>query len=100
MKMKEVVMHKDILKHMKQIRKSRIAIKQAVKNADLNLAENVKRIREELEMTQDDLSELAGISRPQIANIEGGRSNASLGILITLSLALSSTPDELLGFRK
>ena len=61
-----------------------------------SFAYRLKQAREVKGITQAKLSELIGVSRPQIANIEAGRGNASVPVLIGLSAELGVTVDWLL----
>lgn len=47
-------------------------------------------------MTQNDLAERVGKSRPQIANIEGGRSDLPVSTLFKFAEALGVTPKDLM----
>lgn len=55
----------------------------------------VKVRREELEMTQEDLAEKAGIHRTYLSDIERGQRNVSLVNIERLAAALSLTMSEL-----
>lgn len=52
--------------------------------------------RKRLNITQDDLSFLTGISVPYISEIENGKKRPSLDIIVSISDALDVTVDELL----
>lgn len=52
--------------------------------------------RKRLNITQDDLSFLTGISVPYISEIENGKKHPSLDIIISISDAIGVTVDELL----
>lgn len=52
--------------------------------------------REELEMTQAQLSESVGLSRASVANIEAGRQAVMLHQVIAFATALTVRPVELL----
>jgi transcriptional regulator with XRE-family HTH domain len=47
-------------------------------------------------MTQEELASLSGVSRPQIANIELGRSDIPTRTLILIAAALGVSPGDLL----
>lgn len=59
-------------------------------------ADRLQAAREQAGMTQAQLSEAVGISRPQIANLESGRGDASVPLLIGLSGTLHVSIDWLL----
>lgn len=61
----------------------------------LVLASNIKKIRKEKSMTQEQLSELADISNTYIANIECGKSWVSDFTLEKISAALGISAHEL-----
>ena len=61
-----------------------------------NLARNLIRIREQRNLTQQQLSKLCGVPRSTIANIETGSSNPTLGVLGKLAVALQSPLEQLL----
>ena len=52
--------------------------------------------REELGLTQQQVSELIGISRAQVANIESGRSDIPLSRIFKFADALKCQPKDLL----
>lgn len=54
----------------------------------------IQRIR--MDMTQDKLAEITGLSNPHISNIETANTQLSLNALIIISNALNTTPDALL----
>jgi transcriptional regulator with XRE-family HTH domain len=59
-------------------------------------ATNLRRIRHEKDMSQDDLAYEAGISRSYLSQLEKGAFYASLKILGKLSDVLKIEPSELL----
>lgn len=61
----------------------------------LVLAANIKKVRKEKSMTQEQLSELADISNTYIANIECGKSWVSDSTLENISAALGVSVHEL-----
>jgi transcriptional regulator with XRE-family HTH domain len=61
-----------------------------------SFGDRVKDAREAKGLTQAQLSEKVGISRPQIANIETNRGDASVPVLIGFSAELGVTIDWLL----
>ena len=60
------------------------------------LAENIKSLREELQMTQDQLAEAAEINRVTIAKYEAGRVIPGAKVLSRLASALGVSPNRLL----
>lgn len=56
----------------------------------------VKKCREDLKMTQENLSEKCGISTSHISNIENGTAKVSMTALIRIANALKTTMDFLL----
>lgn len=61
-----------------------------------HLAANLRRVREQRELTQARLAKLTGVPRSTIANIEAGGGNPTLQVLARLSLALQQPLEELL----
>lgn len=59
----------------------------------------VKQLRIQKGMSQDDLSRLSGIDRPQISKIEQGKINATLETIERISIALGTNSKELLDNR-
>lgn len=56
----------------------------------------VKRVREQLGLTQEDLSEKSGISRSVLANIENNRANNyTAKTMIAIADALNKRVDEI-----
>jgi DNA-binding XRE family transcriptional regulator len=65
--------------------------------SDLNtLAENVRRAREEMGMTPDDLAELSGVDQATISLIEGGRITPDCVDVANIAEALNTTTKVLL----
>jgi len=61
-----------------------------------SLGSLVRAARLAQQMTQDDVASRVGLSRPQIANIEGGRCDVPTKTLVALAAALGCQPGELL----
>jgi transcriptional regulator with XRE-family HTH domain len=57
---------------------------------------NVRRIRAEREMTQEQFAERSGFSQQYISDLERGRRNPTIVSLYELAQALGATPVELL----
>ena len=62
----------------------------------VHLAENLRRVREQRDLTQGGLARLCEVPRSTIANIETGGGNPTLQVLARLSLALQLPLEELL----
>lgn len=52
--------------------------------------------RQRVGLTQADLAQRAGIGRPHLNHIEGGRKNPTVVVLVHLAQSLGVTPGELL----
>lgn len=59
---------------------------------------NIKDLRTKLNMTQDDLAQLAGVRRETIVFLEQGKYNPSLNLAHSVAKALDSTIDNLFDF--
>lgn len=65
----------------------------------LTLYKNIKKLREELGMSQDELAEKAGYtSRSSIAKIEKGLVDLQQSKIISFANALGVTPSQLMGW--
>ena len=62
----------------------------------INLGKNIKRIREQKNMSQGDICREVGFDRAQMSNIEAGKGNPTLATIEKIARALSVTSDELL----
>ncbi|MFA6944015.1 MAG: helix-turn-helix transcriptional regulator [Patescibacteria group bacterium] len=60
------------------------------------LGKNIKRIREQKEMSQGDVCRAVGLDRAQMSNIESGKGNPTLATIEKIAQALGVTSDELL----
>ena len=60
------------------------------------LGKNIKRIREQKNMTQGDICRAVGLDRAQMSNIEAGKGNPTLATIEKIAQALGVTSDELL----
>jgi DNA-binding XRE family transcriptional regulator len=60
------------------------------------LAENMRRVRDELDLTQEDLAYEADIDRTYISGIERAKRNPSLTLIVKLAEQLKTTPAALL----
>ena len=61
-----------------------------------NIAQNLKRLRDARHVSQQRLSDLSGVPRPTLANLESGAANPTLSLMLKVSEALQVTLDELL----
>lgn len=59
---------------------------------------NIKELRAKLNMTQDDLAQLAGVRRETIVFLEQGKYNPSLNLAHSVAKALKTTIDDLFDF--
>jgi transcriptional regulator with XRE-family HTH domain len=59
-------------------------------------AANLRRLRHERGMSQDELADEAGMSRSYLAQIETGKYHVSLKIIAKLATALNAEPAEFL----
>ena len=60
------------------------------------LGKNIKRIREEKNMTQGDICRAVGLDRAQMSNIEAGKGNPTLATIEKIAQALRVLSNELL----
>lgn len=61
------------------------------------LSENIKRLRKEAKMTQDDLADEAGVNRVTLSKYESGEVAPGAKVIMRLAAALHVRPDVLLG---
>jgi putative transcriptional regulator len=59
---------------------------------------NIKELRSQLNITQDDLAKLAGVRRETIVFLEQGKYNPSLNLAHSVAKALQTSIDELFIF--
>jgi len=62
-----------------------------------NLAANVRRLREERGLSQQQIAKLAGLPRPTWASLESGGANPTLAVLGRAAAALQVSIEELIG---
>ena len=67
-----------------------------IKTHSKKLGRNIKRIREQKEMSQGDICRALGFDRAQISNIEAGKGNPTLSTIEKIAQALGVASDELL----
>jgi transcriptional regulator with XRE-family HTH domain len=65
-------------------------------NSANQLAANVKRIREQKNMTQGDLCRATGLDRAYVSNIESGNKNPTLATIEKIAKALGISSSDLL----
>lgn len=63
----------------------------------LNLAENIRQLREARGLTQEQASQLSSVPRPTWATLESGSSNPTLAVLVKIASALQVSIEELIG---
>jgi len=63
------------------------------------LAQNLRRVRQERSLTQEELADLAGINRNYVGMIEREENAATVDVLESLAKALSIEAADLLVFR-
>jgi transcriptional regulator with XRE-family HTH domain len=56
---------------------------------------NVRRRREEIGLTQEDLADRAGLDRSYISNVERGSRNLSISSIVRIAKALRTSASEL-----
>ena len=60
-----------------------------------HLGRQIRGLREEAGLKQDDLAERVGLSRASIANIEGGKQAVPIHLLVAIAQTLDITIDRL-----
>lgn len=66
------------------------------KDFQIEAGERLKALRNNMHLTQEELSDLSHVSVKHIANIEKGRKNPSLSILVALRNVLHFSVDQLI----
>lgn len=61
------------------------------------LKDNVRQLREKMELSQQQLAELIGVNQAMICFIEAGTKVPSLAVTISLANAFGCTIDDLVG---
>lgn len=62
----------------------------------LNLANNIRQLREARGLTQQQMSKVSSIPRPTWANLESGAANPTISVLVKVASALQVSVEELL----
>lgn len=70
-----------------------------MKARPVRIGREIRRRREGLGWTLEDLSHRSGLSVRYISNVENDRSDPSLSTIVAISKALGAEPGELLGVR-
>ena len=73
-----------------------IIVEKQIINYKALLGKKVRSLRQESELSQESLSERCGIFRTYLSRIESGSANPSIAVMVSLALALSVQPHELL----
>lgn len=60
------------------------------------VGENLRSYREDRKLTQEQLSELVGIERTAVSNMEGGKQNVTLEQLLNFCEVFEVSPNEFL----
>src|SRR5262245_38969265 len=60
------------------------------------IAENVKQLRQNRKLSQEQLSRLSGVPRPTWSNLESGTANPTVAVLIKVATALQVPIEELI----
>ena len=63
----------------------------------MNLANNIRRLREARSLSQQRMSQLSGIPRPTWASLESGTANPTLAVLSKAAAALQVSIEEIVG---
>ncbi len=75
---------------------SKERIKDAADEQSLNLANNIRQLREARGLTQQQMAKLSTIPRPTWANLESGSANPTVSVLVKVAAALQVSVEELL----
>lgn len=59
---------------------------------------NVRNLRHQAKLSQEDLADLCGLDRTYIGSVERGERNIGLINIVTLAVALQASPQELISF--
>ncbi|MBE2192481.1 MAG: helix-turn-helix transcriptional regulator [Alphaproteobacteria bacterium] len=78
--------------------KTKKKIHRQVQAEDLVLAGNIRTLREQQNLTQQDMSKSLGVSFQQFQKYENGKNRISASRIIEISRLLNTTPNFLLGW--
>ena len=67
-----------------------------MKTSSIKLGKNIKRIREEKNMSQGDICRAVGLDRAQMSNIEAGKGNPTLATIEKIAQALDVAIEDLI----
>ena len=67
-----------------------------MKTPTSKLGKNIKRIREQKNMTQGDICRAVGLDRAQMSNIEAGKGNPTLATIEKIAQALDVAIEDLI----
>lgn len=70
--------------------------KETSKALNASIGQNIKAARNAIGLTQQQLAEKVGLSRPQIANIEGGKIGMYVNTVYDICIALMVPPSKIL----
>jgi len=68
---------------------------QAIGGGKMTIGENIKRLREDKNMTQEDLAQILGVTSSNISQIESGDRGLNISKAQKIAQALGITIDEL-----
>lgn len=60
----------------------------------------IREYRDVLKLTQDQLSEISGVSQNYISNLENEKYNAIIAVLILICRALNTNPNDILNWEQ
>ena len=66
------------------------------RDLNLNVGKNLRRLRNQLGVSQDEFADMAGLHRTYIGAVERGERNITLSTLQRIATALKAEPKELL----
>jgi DNA-binding XRE family transcriptional regulator len=78
---------------LKQRQATASAFRQAVTAERVRLSQRLKELREEAGMTQQEVADVVGVTRPQITNGETGRAGFSFEVIIAYAAVVGAKLD-------